>query len=123
VILSSSGLARAGERGKLTKGGKKVGAKMMRFWSFRKLLRVFISGAVMRSGHIQAEVSRIWAAGDRGSFYSHSCELRFAEKLDCIPERSSKSALSASAAAPASAEGCRESQGVPAWGNALTSIN
>lgn len=86
-------------------------------------LRLVISGCVMRSGQIQGEASRIWAAGDRGSFYSRCCELRFAEKLDCIPERSSKSALSAPAAGLASAEECRESQGVPAWGNALTSIN
>jgi hypothetical protein len=93
---------------------------MVRFWSFRKLLRVFISGAVMRSGQMQAEVSRIWAADNRGSFYSRSCELRFAEKLDCIPEKASKVALSAPAAGLPSAEECRESQGgVAAWGGRL----
>jgi uncharacterized protein YjhX (UPF0386 family) len=53
-----------------------------------KILRLALSGAAMRSGHLQAEAARI-SASDRAGFYYRSCELRFAEKLDCIPDSQS----------------------------------
>lgn len=83
-----------------------------------KILRLVISGAVMRSGEVQAEVSRIWAATDRTSFYERSGEARFIERegLACIAEKASRVALSASAAGLPSPEQRRESQGAPCLG-------
>jgi len=92
------------------------------------LLRLVISGAVMRSSRLDAAVvtapprpARISFSAD---FLNRGCELRFIEaRLDALKEinASVTAAPSATAAGQSSPHDGHESQGVPAWGYALTS--
>jgi hypothetical protein len=97
-----------------------------RFLSF---LRLLVSGYILRSGHVEAEqrntpASRPVRVSFSADFLNRGCEQRFIEtRLDALKESNASvtAAPSATAAGQSLPEGGHESQGVPAWGYALTS--
>ena len=92
-------------------------------------LRLVISGCIMRSGHVEAEqrdtpAARPARVSFSADFLNRGLERRFIEtRLDALQANNASvtAAPSATAASQSLPEGGHESQGVPAWGYALTS--